>query len=144
MCRFSLFNSVAAFVLVQFLFASCDKVDRTKKKFSGTWNVYSYRLIDHNGFTHEYPASGTVYFEFCENESCAYTLNLTYDVSGNSLIKAESGLYHLKDSEYYELYRNSTGTIDTLDYGRILLLTRKDLKTEFKDDDGIHVLVLEK
>lgn len=129
------------------MLAGCDKQEQVRKDLDGEWKIIEYRFTNYNSLTYIYPATGTMTFENCPDEICSYSLNLNFDVQGTPYSKKESGKYEFLDEkgEYYRLYReNANGTVSTIETGRIILITKKDLKTEFTDEYGNHLLILEK
>ena len=138
-------NRAVVTCLFLFIAVSCNKVKRIEKKLAGDWEIIAYTFQNANGLSYKYPASGTFSFNDCESEYCAYALQLNYEVNSNTLQKTSAGEYTmLSDAEYFELKRNNSDGSITLISGRILHINKSQLETEFKDENGIHYLVLEK
>ena len=138
-------NKVILIIALFFIALGCNKVKRIEKKLDGDWDVIAYTYQNSNGLSYKYPASGMFSFENCESEYCDYRLELDYTLNSSITQKISSGTYTmLPDAEYFELKRlNSDGTLSMIS-GRILHLNKTQLETEFKDESGIHYLVLEK
>lgn len=132
-----------SFILILF---SCSKTNRTKKKIDGTWKAVTYQRTDNLGFSSHYDATGTFELDNCENELCNYVINVNYSNTTGSGSKIESGEYFFIDDEgeYFSMYRTVNGITDTVDYGRVILVTKSDLKIEYVDLQGRHIYILEK
>jgi len=138
-------NKLWLILLVGFLFVGCDKVKKTQKTLTGVWTVIQYKKTLATGLAYFYDSEGTLSFGSCDGELCDYSLKINYQDQGTTLQKHESGTIALQDDEYFFLHRNNPdGTVTLLDEGRIILMTKDDLKIEFHDEVGIHEFVFQK
>ena len=124
---------------------SCDKVENVHKKLTGVWTITSYTFLNSNSLTYYYPADGTMSFGSCGSAICNYNLNLKYEAQGILQEKINRGTMDFVDDEYFLMHReNSDGSISLIEYARVILLTKDDLKIAFTDEYGAHELVLYK
>jgi len=139
-------SKILFFLLVLILFASCNKQKNVQKKLTGEWNILSYTFQENNGLSYKYTTKGTIRFENCNNEYCAYELDMKFIKSGQSYLKNDIGEYKVeKDGEHFTLNRlNSDGTISTFQKNRILLINKDQMKMLIQDEFGVHHFVLEK
>lgn len=137
-------NKLWSILLISFLFTGCDKIEKTQKILTGVWSIHQYRYTVASGLSYFYDAEGTMDYGSCDGELCNYSLNMTY-YNQSLLEKIESGTIDLINDETFVLNRNNAdGSTTLLDYGRILLVTKDDLKMEFKDESGLHQFVFQK
>jgi len=138
-------NKIFPLIILFIVVASCNKVKRIENKMSGDWNIVAYTFQNVNGLSYKYTASGIFSFENCESEFCNYDLKIEYYLNGSTIQKESAGSYTmLSDAEHFELKRMNTDESTSLISGRILHINKSQLETEFKDESGIHFLVLEK
>ena len=135
-------NKIGIILIIGFAFLSCDKVKKTQKTITGVWSIHQYKYTTATGLAYFYEAEGTMDFGSCDGELCNYGLSMVYQNQG-AQEKIESGTIDLDENNSFVLHRlNTDGTSSLLDYGRIILLTKDDLKMEFKDESGLHEFVL--
>lgn len=93
-----------------------------------------------------YDANGTFQLDNCDQTLCSYAINVNYSNSTNNGLISEFGEYFFVDDEgeHYSMYRTKNGVMDTIDYGRVILVTKSDLKIEYVDQLGRHIYILEK
>ncbi len=134
------------FVIILVLISSCDKEQRTKKKLAGSWNIIEYQYSNFSGLTYRYDTYGQMTFENCEDALCNYAIDMYFINQGDTSYRNDNGYYELiKGSDNYILYKmDSSGITDTLDNGRIILLTKKSLKIEFTEFYQRHLFILER
>lgn len=141
-------NKTIYIVLALCFLSSCSKVNRTKKKITGDWNVLSYSHTTINGLTYIYePTSSNFQFGDCPDDACSYSFVMQYENQGSPVDFNQSGSYEFieKNGEYFEMYRNNgLGGVDTIHSARIILITNDDLKAEFGDGNGRHIFVMQK
>lgn len=133
-------------VLISVLFTNCSKIEKAKKRIDGTWNAVTYKHTSNLGFSYFYTAEGVFNFDNCSEDICSYSIDIDYSNSTASGSKSEYGKYFFVDEkgDFFNFYRTEINGVDTLDYGRIILLTKSDLKIEYDDSTGRHTYVLEK
>ena len=129
------------------LLSACSKVKQTKKQLAGDWEVVTYKYTNANGNSYYYDASTSViYFDNCESDVCDYSMDIIYDNQGVIDTLSLSGSYQFSDKkgEYYDMTVDNSLQNDTIKDARIILITKDDLLTEYKYNDGLHTLVLKK
>ncbi len=130
------------FFFIAVFFSGCNKVEKTQRTLTGVWNVHQYKFTTSTGFSYYYESEGTMDFGSCDGELCNYALNFIYQNQG-SQSKIESGTIDVDENNNFQLNRlNPDGTSTLIEYGRIILLTKDDLKMEFADETGLHEFVL--
>lgn len=127
-------------------FSSCDKYEKQQKRINGTWQLTSYKFKNQQGLSYYPEASGSIFFENCDDTICAYSLSIEYSSPQITGTRVEAGKYSLNE-EGGKLYL--TPIIGGIDQNRISngmsLLTRTDLKFQYTDDLGrSHHFVFEK
>lgn len=135
------------YLVLLLIVTACSKTNQAHKKMAGDWVVTKYMYTNFSGLSYYYPISGDFIFDNCEEDTCNFQINCTYTVDSLDQNLTLQGRYFFLDenAEYYELLNiDSTGSIDTLHNGRVILLTKSDLKTEYSDSTGRHVFWLEK
>lgn len=139
-------NKIVLFFIASIIFYSCNKIDSTRKKLEGNWEVVTYQVTNPQGLTYLYDAQGSWCFKSCNGDECEYHINVNFTNQGAAGQKVETGMILLnEDGEHYTLLRvNQDGSITTIEDGRIIMLTDNDLKTIFIDEDGMHEFILEK
>jgi len=126
--------------------ASCDKYEKQQKKLKGKWELVSYRFKNQQGLSYYPEASGTLFFENCNDTVCAYSLDLVYSSPQISGTRNEAGKYSLEE-DGGKLFL--TPIVNGIEQDRIsngmTLLTRSDLQFQYTDDFGrSHHFVFEK
>lgn len=123
----------------------CDKVKKNLKYLDGNWTLYEYQYTSATGLIYFYESSGTVSFSNIGENTCDYAMDITYLKQGTNYVIDDHGTINFIDEEYFEMNRvNQDGSITLLDYARIILITKDDLKMEYKDEYGIHEFILQK
>lgn len=131
------------FILILFC-SGCDKIKRTKKKFLGEWTIVSLTTRDANGLTAEYEVEGKVNLTERQGEEFYFDESYTLSVNGvNYQSVQKSGLGSFRDSEYFELQLESPSN-ELLDFCRIILLTKDDMKLEIRDLQYTYIYILQK
>ncbi|MDX2362147.1 MAG: hypothetical protein QNK23_15170 [Crocinitomicaceae bacterium] len=131
-------------IMIGVLAFSCDKVASTQEKLTGVWTIEKYTFINYNSLSYIYPATGYMSFGSCEGSLCYYDIFMEYN-NGVPSEKYAYGNIELLDEEKFNLHRtNDDGTVTVLPNNRIILLTKDELKLEFTDEIGLHILILEK
>ncbi len=126
--------------------SACDKYEKQQKRIKGTWELVSYRFKSQLGLSYFPEASGTMFFENCDDTICAYSMSLEYSSPQITGTRVEAGKYSLEE-EGGQLYL--TPIVNGIDHARIsngmTLLTRTDLQFQYTDDLGrSHHFVFEK
>lgn len=126
--------------------SSCDKYEKQQKRIKGTWELVSYRFKNLQGLSYFPEASGTIFFENCDDTICAYSISLEYASPQITGTRVEAGKYSLEE-EGGRLYL--TPIVNGVDQNRIsngmTLLTRTDLQFQYTDTLGrSHHFVFEK
>lgn len=132
-------------VLLGTLFA-CSKHEAVFKKLDGSWTLTSYRFKNQQGLSYYPEASGSLFFENCEDSICAYSINIQYDHPQISGSRVEAGKFSFDVFENKLLLTPIVGGIDqTTSSNGVTLLTRTDLEFQYTDDLGrSHHFVFEK
>lgn len=130
-----------------FKVASCNKASRFERKLNSKWKITSFEYTNPNGLSYFYPAEG--YLEFEEGNETGkgiYTSDYYYIIGSDTLFVQESGSYEFNydGTEFYDIIRTQGSTTDTIEKARILILTKKDLRTEMTEVNGRKSFVLEK
>ena len=132
--------------LVTVSFSSCDKYEKQQKRLHGTWNLISYRYKNQLGLSYYPEVSGSIFFENCNDQVCAYSMSIAYSSPQITGTRVEAGKYRLnteKGSLYFTPIVNGTEQ-DEID-NFMSVLTRTDLKFQYTDDQGrSHYYVFEK
>ena len=141
--RFLIATLVIALVLG---FSACDKYEKQQKRLHGTWELISYKFKNQQGLTYYPEASGSLFFENCDDTICAYSMSIEYASPQITGTRVEAGKYSLIE-DGGKLYM--TPIVNGVDQVRISngmsLLTRTDLKFQYTDDLGrSHHYVFEK
>ena len=126
--------------------SACDKYEKQQKRIKGTWELVSYRFKSQLGLSYFPEASGTMFFENCDDTICAYSMSLEYSSPQITGTRVEAGKYSLEE-EGGQLYL--TPIVNGIDQPRIsngmTLLTKTDLQFQYTDDLGrSHHFVFEK
>ncbi len=139
-------NKWLLFLLVAGLLVSCDKVKKTEKTVTGKWSVYQYQFTAPTGLVYYFESEGRMDFGSCGGSLCDYTIHIDYiNQNGNPGQKYENGQIEFTDETSFLLHRNNPdGTVTTLTYGRILLMTKDDIVLHFTDEAGLHEFILQK
>ncbi|MDG1332412.1 MAG: hypothetical protein P8P74_08780 [Crocinitomicaceae bacterium] len=137
---------IALLALIAFSFSACDKYEKQQKRIEGNWELISYKFKNQQGLSYYPAASGTMFFENCDDTVCAYTMAIEYTSPQITGTRNEAGKYSLEE-EGGRLYL--TPIIGGIDQDRIsngmTLLTRTDLQFQYTDDLGrSHHFVFEK
>lgn len=114
---------------------------------AGEWTLAKYKYTNSSGLSYYYPASGTFDFDNCQEDTCNYQINFNYTINDTTENKKFNGWYYFVDenAEYFDMVNIETsGVVDTLRNGRVILITKSDMKTEFSDSTGRHTFWLEK
>lgn len=127
-------------------FWSCDKYEKQQKRLNGTWQLTSYKFRNQQGLSYYPEASGSLFFENCDDTICAYSMSIEYSSPQITGTRVEAGKYSLIE-EGGKLYM--TPIVNGVDQDRISngmsLLTRTDLKFQYSDTLGrSHHFVFEK
>jgi len=125
---------------------SCDKVEQSKKKLDGIWTIVSYEYTDSQGFNYYPEVNGKLFFENCEGNPCAYTIDIRFTHSVATGERVEQGTYTLDEKgEIMDLVQILPGgqTINKPN-NKILLLTRNDLKIQYSESGATHEYIFEK
>jgi len=133
-------------ISILFLFSACDKVKSTGKKMDGEWTIYSLKVTKYTGLSYYYETTGTITYSDFNGDEGRYALDMTYITPNDTIVKHEKGKIVLKQKgEYYDMYReNSDGTITEILNGRIVLITKNDIKTHYTTNDETFLFILEK
>lgn len=112
----------------------------------GEWTIYSLKVTKQNGLSYYYETTGTFTFSDFNGDEGKYVLNMTYITPTDTIVKNESGKIVLKEKgAYYDLFRDNTdGSITQIQNGRIILITKDDIKTLYQDDNENFLFILEK
>lgn len=139
-------NKLLFILSVLFLFSSCDKIKSTEKEMDGEWTIYSLKVTKYTGLSYYYETTGTITYSDFNGDEGRYALDMTYITPSGTIEKHEKGKIVLKEKgEYYDLYRENTdGSITEILNGRIVLITKNDIKTHFADNDETFLFILEK
>ena len=139
-------RKVILLLSISLILLGCDKVKRNQKHLDGTWTIYEYQYTaPTTGLIYFFESTGTMSFGNASGKNINYAIDINYLNQGNYYDKMESGVIEFQDDEYFLMHRqNSNGTITVLDYARILLITKDDLKLEFQDEYGLHEFILQK
>ena len=126
--------------------SACDKYEKQQKRIKGTWELVNYRFKSQLGLSYFPEASGTIFFENCDDTICAYSMSLEYSSPQITGTRVEAGKYSLEE-EGGQLYL--TPIVNGIDQQRIsngmTLLTKTDLQFQYTDDLGrSHHFVFEK
>ena len=138
---------IAAFsIATVFGFFSCDKYEKQQKRIKGTWQLTSYKFKNQQGLSYYPEASGSLFFENCDDTLCAYSMSIEYASPQITGTRVEVGRYSLNE-EGGQLYM--IPIVNGIDQDRISngmsVLTRTDLKFQYTDDLGrSHHFVFEK
>ena len=133
-------------VLCSASFMSCDKYEKRQKFMAGTWNLTSYKFKNQQGLSYFPEASGTLFFENCDDSICAYSISLTYASPQITGTRNESGKYSMNESGdrlYFVPIVN--GAEQARITNGVTLLTRTDMELYYTDTLGrSHHFVFEK
>lgn len=131
--------------MIALVISSCDKIEKTEKRITGIWELIEYKYTAPTGLIYFLPSTGTIDFGSCGEHICSYSIHINYENNGGNYTKYEHGNISFSDETTFTLDRiNSNGTITTLNYGKILLMTKDDLQLEFSDEQGLHEFILQK
>lgn len=133
-------------VVIALSTSSCDKYEKQQKHLDGNWTLVDYRFKNQLGLSYYPEATGTMFFENCNDTVCAYTMSLEYTSPQITGTRSEAGKYSLNE-QGDKLYL--TPIVGGIDQDRIsngmTLLTRTDLQFQYTDDLGrSHHYVFEK
>ena len=110
----------------------------------GEWTIVSLTTRDANGLTAEYEVEGKVNLTERQGEEFYFDESYTLSVNGvNYQSVQKSGLGSFRDSEYFELQLESPSN-ELLDFCRIILLTKDDMKLEIRDLQYTYIYILQK
>ena len=142
----SRFLILALTIAVVLGFSSCDKYEKQQRRIEGNWELVSYKFKSQLGLSYYPEASGTLFFENCDDAVCAYSMSIEYTSPQITGTRVEAGKYSLEE-EGGRLYL--TPIVGGIDQNRIsngmTLLTRTDLQFQYTDDLGrSHHFVFEK
>ena len=138
---------ISAFTIALVLgFSSCDKYEKQQKRIEGNWQLTSYKFKNEQSLSYYPEASGSLFFENCDDTICAYSMSIQYSSPQITGTRVEAGRYSLVE-EGGKLYM--IPIVNGVDQERISngmsLLTRTDLKFQYTDDLGrSHHFVFEK
>ena len=136
-------NKFIGLILLVLVFTGCDKVKQVHKDLEGEWQIITYRRTNDQGLTYFLPADGTLQFTSCSNAICSYDFNFSYEDQGVISVYSNSGSLNQHNHEHFDLFPTvSSG--DSIYDGRILLITKDDLKMLYNDGVHEHYFVLEK
>lgn len=126
--------------------SGCNKIEKTEKTITGVWTIVKYKFTEDTGIVYYFPCTGTMSFGSCGDKVCVYDLRADYTSgSGNPYQKYNDGHIELTGENDFVLHRNNPdGSVTTLTYGHIALMTKDDLQLEFHDSIGLHEFVLQK
>ena len=126
--------------------SSCDKYEKQQKRIKGTWQLTSYKFTNQQGLSYYPEASGSLFFENCDDTICAYSMSIEYSSPQITGSRVEAGKYSFSE-EGGKLYL--TPIIAGVDQERMsngmTLLTRTDLQFQYSDSQSqSHHFVFEK
>ena len=135
-------------MVLTLLITGCNKEKRTSKKLEGNWSIVKYQFTNSNGFSeYYYPTVNVIISKFSSGKSSfRLTSNYTNNI-GNSTQKNVDAQFEFKnkDAEYYTLNQIVDGALtDSIFDGRILIVTKDEMRTEFTDSQGRHTYLLSK
>lgn len=112
----------------------------------GEWTIYSLKVTKYTGLSYFYETTGTITYSDFNGDEGKYVLDMTYITPNDTIVKQEKGRIVLKEKgEYYDLFRENTdGSITELPNGRIVLITKNDIKTHYADNNETFLFILEK
>lgn len=124
-------------IAVAFSFSSCDKYEKQQKHIEGNWELTSYRFRNELGLSYYPEASGTMFFENCNDMVCAYSMSIEYSSPQITGTHLESGKYSLEEEGRW-LYL--TPIVNGVEEERISaglqLLNKTDLQFQYTDSLG--------
>ena len=136
------------FILLSFLFltSSCDKIKKTEKMMDGEWTIYSLKVTKSNGLSYYYETTGTISYSDFNGDKGRYELKMSYITPNATVVKNEKGNIVLREKgEFFDMYRENTdGSITEILDGRIILITKNDIKMHYTDDNETFLFILEK
>lgn len=138
---------IALFVtVVMFAFSSCDKYEKQQKFLHGTWELTSYRFKNQQGLSYYPESSGSIFFENCESDVCAYSMSIDYSSPQITGTRVEAGKYSLNVEDGTLYFTPIENGIEQEQISNFMsVLTRTDLKFQYTDDLGrSHYYVFEK
>lgn len=131
---------------VLFITSSCDKIKQTEKMMDGEWTIYSLKVTKYTGLSYYYETTGTITYSDFNGDEGRYELNMSYITPNGTIDKHEKGKIVLKEKgKFYDMYReNSDGSITEILDGRIILITKNDIKMHYTVDNETLLFILEK
>ena len=128
-----------------FLLSSCNKVKQHSRKLDGTWTIYSYCQIQGGGFKEYYPAEGTITFVSNDDGSFTYEENYAVYTPTDTIIynRKGSGMLVGKRATDFEMTFTDPVSYAITD-GSISVITKDDLKFQFRDNTSAHQFVFQK
>ena len=87
-------------IAIVFVFSSCDKYEKQQKRLKGNWELVSYKFKNQQGLSYYPEASGTLFFENCDADVCAYSMAIEYSspqITGTRVTKREGIVWKKKE-----------------------------------------------
>lgn len=138
-------NKVGIAISVFVLLLSCSKGEKAERKLSGKWNIIQFQVTNGSGLSYYYDASGFIEMGEFVDDSSELVVDLSYVKNNDTLYKKFSGNWIQKnDGEYFDILRKTLSVIEKIEKGRILLITKTDLKTIYTDKDTTYTLIFER
>lgn len=132
--------------VVMLALSSCDKYEKQQKFLHGTWELTSYRFKNQQGLSYYPESSGSIFFENCESDVCAYSMSIDYSSPQITGTRMEAGKYSLNVEDGTLYFTPIENGIEQEQISNFMsVLTRTDLKFQYTDDLGrSHYFVFEK
>lgn len=138
-------NKLVLIIGIVVVSLSCSKGRKAEKKLSGKWNIIQFQLTNGSGLSYYYDATGFIEMSEFVNDSSELNVDLSYISDNDTLIKKFNGQWvQNEDGEYYDILRQMGSVTDKIEKGRILLITKSDLKIIYTDKDTTYTLIFER
>lgn len=118
---------------------ACNKLKKTNRLLSGTWEIISYRTLNLSGMTEYHNVSGSITFGNSTDSTFTYSEDFQ---TGDSAVH-QVGIGKFQSESGHEYTIEITAPIQkTFHDCSIKILTKDDLKLEHRDNQYTHIFVL--
>jgi len=133
------------FIIVVLLLFACNKSERNAKWMDGSWTIYSYAQITSGGFVTYYPAEGTISFRETGSGNLSMEENFVYYTPTGTITINRTGIIRLNGKKGLDADITITEPNEVTIFNETIhLLTRDDLKIEYRESGIGHLFVLQK
>ncbi len=140
-------KALFTFLIILWVFVSCDKQKQSARQLAGTWELTSYKVKNAEGLSTYDTGSGIFHFDKCSKNTLqstfTFSATLVFPSAAQSSISQQGTYEMIEKGDYITVKQLDALGVEIGVYTyRILVLTKTDLELEYPDNLGNYITLI--